>query len=166
MWAGGGAQVRYRLPWPALAGYRGGQQRSIELQLSTSEFLDRIAALIPPPRKHLHRYFGVLAPNSPWRSQVTVQAGWKLTAGSKAPPPKPVRKVSGATRPVQGARCMWAQLLARIYGVFALQRSRCGAWVQLVGFITEPATVREILEDVGERTTSPAIAPTLYLRRR
>ena len=54
---------------------------------------------------------------------------------------------------------MWAQLLARIYGVFALQRSRCGARVHLVGVITEPATVRQILEHVGERTTAPLIAP-------
>ena len=71
VWAGGGAQVRYRLPWAALQGHRPEQQqqRSIELRLSASEFLDRVAALTPPPRKHRHRYFGVLAPNSPWRSK-------------------------------------------------------------------------------------------------
>ena len=54
---------------------------------------------------------------------------------------------------------MWAQLLARLYGEFALQCSRCGGRVDLVGFITEPATVRQILEHVGERTTAPAITP-------
>ncbi len=27
------------------------------------ELIDRIAALMPPPRTHRHRYFGVLAPN-------------------------------------------------------------------------------------------------------
>ena len=37
-------------------------------ELSVSEFLDQVAALIPPPRKHRHRYFGVLAPNSPWHA--------------------------------------------------------------------------------------------------
>ena len=31
--------------------------------------------------------------------------------------------------------------------------------MHLVGFITEPATLRQILEHVGERTTAPAIAP-------
>ena len=54
---------------------------------------------------------------------------------------------------------MWAQLLVRIYGVLALQCSRCGGRVHVVGFITEPATVRQIVEHVGERTTAPAIAP-------
>ena len=115
--------------------------------------------VIPPPRKHRQRYFGVLPPNSLWRALVTAQAGRKLTAGSKAPRPKPEREVAGATRPGQGARYMWAQLLARIYGVFALQCSRCGGRVHLIGFVTEPATVRQILEHVGERTTAPVIAP-------
>ena len=57
------------LPCAALQGHRPEQQqqRSIELRLSASEFLDRVAALIPPPRKHRHCYFGVLEPNSPWR---------------------------------------------------------------------------------------------------
>ena len=36
--------------------------------------------------------------------------------GSKAPRPKPVREVSGATRPGQGARYMWAQLLGASRG--------------------------------------------------
>ena len=115
--------------------------------------------MIPPPCKHRQRYFGVLAPNSPWRAPVTAQADRKLMAGSKAPRPKAVREVAGATRPGQGARYMWAQLLARMYGVFALQCSRCAGRVHLVGFITEPAPVRQILEHAGERTTARAIAP-------
>ena len=166
VWAGGGAQVRYRLPWAALQGHRLGQQRCIELRLSASEFLDRIEALMPPPRKYRHRSFGVLAPNSPWRALVTAQAGRQLTAGSKAPRPKPVREVAGATRTGKGSRYVWAQLLARIYGVFALQCSRCGARVHLVGFITEPAPVRQILEHVGERTTAPAIHRRVHHRWR
>ena len=54
---------------------------------------------------------------------------------------------------------MWAALLAPIYGVFALQCSRCGGRVRLLGFITEPAPMRLILEHVGERTSAPVIAP-------
>ena len=107
VWAGGGTQVRYRLPWAALEGHRPEQQqqqqKTIELRLSASEFLDRVAALIPPPRKHRHRYFGVLAPNSPWRAQVVAQAGRKPGAGSKAPRPKTVRTDFGATRAGQFA---------------------------------------------------------------
>ena len=161
VWAGGGAQVRYRLPRAALQEYRPAQQqqRSIELRLSASEFLDRVAALIPPPRKHRHRYLGVLAPNSPCRALAAANAGWKRGAGSMAPRPKTVRTDFGATRAGHPARYLWAQLLARIYGVFALKCSGSGGRVRLVGFTTEPATVRQILEHVGKPTSASAIAP-------
>ena len=66
------------------------------------------------------RYFGVLAPNSPWRELVTAQAGRKLAAGRKPPRPKAVDADSGAPRSGHPARYLWVQLLARIYGVFAL----------------------------------------------
>ena len=42
-----------------------------ELHLTPLELIDRIAALVPPPHTHRHRYFGVLAPNSPLRAAVT-----------------------------------------------------------------------------------------------
>jgi hypothetical protein len=42
--------------------------------LTPLKLLDRLAAVVPPPRVHRHRYFGVLAPNSPRRSAVTALA--------------------------------------------------------------------------------------------
>jgi Putative transposase len=48
--------------------------RADEITLTPLELIDRIAALIPPPRTHRHRYYGALAPNSPLRSVVTAMA--------------------------------------------------------------------------------------------
>ena len=47
-----------------------------ELHLTPLELIARIAALVPPPRthRHRHRYFGVLAPNSPLRSAAVALA--------------------------------------------------------------------------------------------
>ncbi len=45
-----------------------------EITLTPLELIDRIAALVPPPRTHRHRYFGVLAPNSPLRPAATALA--------------------------------------------------------------------------------------------
>jgi hypothetical protein len=45
-----------------------------ELTLTPLELIAHIAALVPPPRTHRHRYFGVLAPNSPLRASVTAMA--------------------------------------------------------------------------------------------
>lgn len=41
------------------------------VQLSPLELIGRIAALVPAPRSHRHRYYGVLAPNARLRSAVT-----------------------------------------------------------------------------------------------
>ena len=41
------------------------------VDLSPFEFLDRLADLVPPPRKHRHRYHGVFAPNHRLRKAVT-----------------------------------------------------------------------------------------------
>jgi hypothetical protein len=48
---------------------------SVSLMLTPLELIERLAALIPPPRRHRHRYYGVLAPNAPLRAQVTALAG-------------------------------------------------------------------------------------------
>jgi len=67
----------------------------------TLELLDRLAALVPPPRVHRHRHFGVLAPNSPLRAAVTALALAAVTA-PPAPSPEPP-----ATEPAHrhAARC-------------------------------------------------------------
>ena len=44
------------------------------VELSPFEFLDRLADLVPPPRKHRHRYHGVFAPNHKLRPAVTALA--------------------------------------------------------------------------------------------
>ena len=56
-----------------------------------------------------------------------------------------------APRGRERGRYLWAQLLARIFGAFALQCSRCGRRVHMVGSTTEPAPVRQILEHLGGR---------------
>ncbi len=69
-------KVVYRCP-KAPAGEQGGTsvggKQEREIVLTPLEFIARIAALVPPPRQHRHRYYGVLAPNAPQRGQVTPQ---------------------------------------------------------------------------------------------
>ena len=54
------------------------------VDLSPFGFLDRLAAIIPPPRCHRHRYHGVFAPNRPLRPAVTAMAIGNLAKQSKA----------------------------------------------------------------------------------
>ena len=57
-WAREGERLHYRLPKPRADGQN-------VLELTPFELLDRLAVLIPPPRRHRHRYHGVLAPVCP-----------------------------------------------------------------------------------------------------
>ena len=73
------ARVRYVLPRHKAANWLGpGRGRKSTLpdasgvvELSPFEFLDRLADLVPPPRKHRRRYQGVFAPNHKLRRAVT-----------------------------------------------------------------------------------------------
>jgi hypothetical protein len=124
------------------------------LLLTPLELLDRLAALVPPPRIHRHRYFGVLAPHSPLRSAVTALA---RAATTSPPAPKPQPAAEPAHR--RAARYAWAVLLARIYEVFPLVCPLCGAEMRVIAFITDPPTIHDILVHVGEPTAPPRIAP-------
>jgi len=58
-----GEKLRYCLSKPTPDG------QTIML-FKPSELLDKLAQLIPPPRRHRHHYHGVLAPHSPLRTKV------------------------------------------------------------------------------------------------
>jgi hypothetical protein len=76
------SRVRYVLPRHKAANWVGsGRGRKTTrpgangaVELSPCDFLDRLADLVPPPRKHRHRYHGVFAPNHKLRSAVTALA--------------------------------------------------------------------------------------------
>ncbi len=122
------------------------------LRLTPLELLERLAALVPPPRVHRHRYYGVLAPNAPLRQAVTAMATLPPAAAVRTPPPAPPQR----PRP---SRYAWAQLLARIYEVFPLLCPLCATEMRIVAFITDPSTVHAILAPLGEPIRPPAIAP-------
>ena len=145
-----GPAARTRSRAPALRE----QQTRSGRQPPPLELLDRLAALVPPPRVHRHRYFGVLAPNSPLRTAVIALA---LAATTSPPAPNPQPAAELANR--RAARYAWALLLARIYEVFPLVCLRCGGEMRIIAFITNPSTIRDILLHLGEPTAPPRIAP-------
>jgi hypothetical protein len=140
----GNDELVYRFPKPQPDGHT-------ELRLTPLELIERLAALIPPPRLHRHRYHGVLAPNSPQRPQVTA------LARQPAPPmPKAANASPASAR--SPARTLWAVLLARIFEILPLRCALCGAQMRLIAFVTEPPAVKTILAHLGEPTTPPQLA--------
>jgi hypothetical protein len=144
-----------------------------ELHLTPLELIDRIAALVPPPRTHRHRYYGALAPNSPLRAAVTA-----LAAPAQVTPIQPAQTGTGEGVPgvvplgnaIQSrpepvppkrspAHYLWAVLIARIYEVFPLLCPMCGGQMRLIAFITEGKQIRKILDHIGVESEPPHIAP-------
>jgi hypothetical protein len=119
------------------------------VDLSPFEFLDRLADLVPPPRRHRHRYHGVFAPNHPLRPAVTALAIANATAraGAASSPPLPLGEGRGEgarnheqPRSHDTSRIAWAKLLAKIAEDFPLACPACGGDIRLIAFIIDPAT--------------------------
>jgi hypothetical protein len=144
-------QVSYRLSKP-------GPRGETVLRLSPSEFFDRIAALIPPPRRHRHRYFGVLAPNAPLRAAVTARAGLPI-GGEPAQEAQQQHDVAAVNEKGSGtAHYLWAMLLARIYEVLPLHCPHCGSEMRIISLVSEPEPIKRVLEHIGEASTPPPIS--------
>jgi hypothetical protein len=134
------------------------------VNLSPTDLLDRLADLVPPPRKHRHRYHGVFAPHHPLRPLVTAMAignvGSKATAerGQAGQPAGDADRQS-QTRSHDTSRIAWAKLLAKIAETFPLVCPVCGGDIRLIAFIIDPGPIRKILTHVGEPVEPPPVSP-------
>ena len=57
------------------------------------------------------------------------------------------------------AAYLWAALIARIYECLPLACATCGAEMRLIGFLTEPASVKRVLVHLGTAREPPLDAP-------
>jgi Putative transposase. len=137
VWAQPGQRLIYQLPKPRPDG-------QTALSLTPIEFLERLAALIPPPRRHRHRYHGVLAPTAPLRAHVTARAGLPMDHSLDGVPRQASVKRQQAQRPRSSSAYLWAALLARIYEVFPLLCPQCGEPMTIIAFVTEGVSIQRI----------------------
>jgi hypothetical protein len=108
--------------------------------------LDRLADLVPPPRKHRHRYHGVFAPNHKLRPAVTSLAIGNIGkrgeagAGGHAGHAHATGCCDTQAKPRSHdtSRIAWGKLLARVGEEFPLECPNCGGDIRLIAFITEP----------------------------
>ena len=138
------------------------------VDLSPFEFLDRLADLVPPPRKHRHRYHGVFAPNHKLRRAVTSLAIGNVGKRREAVPgghaagghaAKGCCDARQKPRSHDTSRIAWAKLMARVGEEFPLACPTCGGDIRLITFITDPGPIRKILTHLGEPLEPPPILP-------
>jgi hypothetical protein len=136
------------------------------LLLEPRELVERLAVLVPPPRFHLVRYHGILAPAAGRRDRVVpapprrkVDGGASSRRdGDAAPPCERVPRGDDAPAPPP-RRVPWADLLARVFAVDALRCPRCGETMRVLAAIQTPEAIRAILECLGLPTRPPPVAP-------
>ena len=173
------SRIRYALPRHKAATWVGpGRGRKSTrpgangvVELTPFEFLDRLADLVPPPRKHRHRYHGVFAPNHSLRPAVTslaignVGKRQEAEAGGHARDGHGTRGRCGSSHKHQKprshdtSRIAWAKLMARVGEDFPLACPNCGGDIRLIAFITEPGPIRKILTYLGEPLEPPPLEP-------
>ena len=160
------ACVRYVLPRHKAANWVGpGRGRKSThpgangvVELSPCDFLDRLADLVPPPRKHRHPYHGVFTPNHKLRSAVTALAIGNV--GKRCDAATDGHAVGGHAagqdttgdccdlrdkpRSHDTSRIAWAKLMARVGEEFPLECPGCGGDIRLIAFITDPGPIRKI----------------------
>ncbi len=165
------ARVRYVLPRHKAANWlRPGRGRTstrlgagVVVELSPFEFLDRLADLVPPPRKHRHRYHGVFAPNHKLRRAVTALAvgnvGKRREAVTSGHATEACCDPRQKPRSPDTSRIAWAKLMARVGEELPLECPNCGGDIRLIAFITEPEPIRKILTQLGEPPEPPPILP-------
>jgi hypothetical protein len=108
---------------------------------------DRLADLVPPPRKHRHRYHGVFTPNHKLRPAVTALAignGGKsrdaATGGHAVGGHASRGDATGSgdssdkPRTHDTSRIAWAKLMARVGEAFPLECPECGGDIGLIAF--------------------------------
>ena len=89
------------------------------LVLSPHELIEKLAALVPPPRLNLIRYHGVLAPAAPDRDQI-------VPGATAFAPPKEGCRCGEPSQAPCGSRLDWARLLARVFQIDVTQCPSCG----------------------------------------
>ena len=142
--------IRYQYKRPTPNGKR-------EVECEPVEFLAKLAALIPPPRKNLTRYHGVFAPNHAWRSRIvpTIPASVEPESPrEESGTPKPSEKRVPATELAR--RLDWAALLMRVFAVDVLKCPRCEERMRVLALITDPDVIERILSHLDLPTTPPS----------
>ena len=114
------------------------------LILSPSELIEKLAALVPPPRKNIVRYHGVLGPHAKNRDKIVPAVD--RDSEEKAATPK-------------RHRLKWAVLLARVFRVDVEKCPRCAGKMKIVAALTDPASIRQYLKGTGQCAEIPRLVP-------
>ena len=113
------------------------------LDLAPLALIARLAALIPPPKRHTVRYFGVLSSHATSRSDVVPSPA---PADSKGKPKNTSKYIS------------WSELLRRTFGIEILC-TKCKSQLRLIALIKTEDLAKKILKAMHLPSDVPQLRP-------
>jgi hypothetical protein len=133
----GDVRLDFKKPW---------SDGTTSVELEPLALIARLAALVPPPKRHLTRYFGVLSSHAASRSQV-------VPAPAGPPPPTAQDKPVGKARYIP-----WAELLRKTFGV-EIVCSKCKGPLHLIALIKTQDVAKKILTAMHLPSEVPELHP-------
>ena len=122
-----------------------------EIALPPTAFIARLAALVPPPRRHVTRYFGVLSSHSKLRPNIVPSPLGTAPAAEPHTEANPDR--AGRRR----RYIPWAELLRRTFAIDVVCQG-CGGNLRLIALVKGEETIRKILNAMGLPAEPPLVS--------
>jgi hypothetical protein len=119
------------------------------VDLEPLAFIARLAALVPAPKRHLNRYFGVLSSHAACRSEVVPAP----TVPTPTAPPDDKSKPAAKSRYVP-----WAELLRKTFG-FEIVCQKCQSPLHLIALIKSEDIAKKILTAMHLPAEVPQLHP-------
>ncbi|MFT5059489.1 MAG: hypothetical protein ACI89E_002274 [Planctomycetota bacterium] len=112
-------------------------------------FIERLAALVPPPRLHQLTYRGVLAPAASWRGDIVRASSSRRRSPCDGRGQLPLHRYS------------FAELMKRVSRIDALECATCGSERRWIAAITNAEAIAKILGhlELSSVVIQPAPAP-------
>ena len=141
----GMVKVTFKKPW------NNGQTGILLTQL---EFIEKISALIPPPRSHLVRWAGVFSPNYKCRKDIVLKPSIKKAFQFGED------REDGDEGSLKNSS--WAINLARTFKIDVSKCNSCGGELRVIAAIRDAYSVEKYLKHVGVDHEAPTRAPPRY----
>jgi hypothetical protein len=141
-----------------------------QVVFSALEFLEKLAALVPPPRIHLTRFHGILAPHSKFRALVVpkkMEAAQDQAPGSATCEHEKTLALEGgldANLPngLKKRRIAWAKLLSHVFDIDMESCELCGRKMKAISAIMKLEVIIKILNHLGHPPRPPPISTSRF----
>ena len=130
---------------------------STHVKFTPEEMIGRLISLVPPPRIHLIRFFGVLAPNAKMRKLVVPAKKEKEKEGEGENGEVSKNELEEG-KEAKRYRIQWARLLKRVFKV-EVTRCGCGGTLKIIAAITTSNAIAKILGHFSLPAEAPVPFP-------